>query len=107
MIEKADKQSRQTRFDRKNMGKALRQEVPFSSQGQWMPDANRPDPVSLLKGQDEGRIDKLIPIRYGRMLDSPFTFFRGSAILMATDLVNTFDQSNLQAFYFYPWRISF
>jgi uncharacterized protein (DUF2252 family) len=45
--------------------------------------------VSLLKGQDEGRIEKLTPIRYGRMLVSPFTFFRGSAKLMANDLAHT------------------
>jgi uncharacterized protein (DUF2252 family) len=89
MEEKADKKLMRTRYERKNMGRDLRQVVPLSSQSQWTPAADRPDPVSLLKGQDEGRIDKLIPIRYGRMLDSPFTFFRGSAILMATDLVNT------------------
>ena len=89
MEEKADKQLMRTRFERKNMGRALRQAVPLSSQSQWTPAADRPDPVSLLKGQDEGRIEKLIPIRYGRMLVSPFTFFRGSAILMATDLAHT------------------
>ena len=89
MEEKADKQLMRTRFERKNMGRALRQAVPLSSQSQWTPAADRPDPVSLLKGQDVGRIEKLIPIRYGRMLVSPFTFFRGSAILMATDLAHT------------------
>ena len=89
MEEKADKQLMRTRLERKNIGRALRQEVPLSSQGQWTPAADRPDPVSLLKGQDEGRIEKLIPIKYGRMLVSPFTFFRGSAILMAADLAHT------------------
>ena len=89
MEEKVDKQLKQTRFERKNIGKALRQTVPLSSHSQWATAADRPDPVSLLKGQDEGRVKKLIPIKYGRMLFSPFTFFRGSAILMATDLANT------------------
>ena len=89
MKEKADKQSRQTRIDRKKIGKAKRQDVPFSSHGQWTPAANRPDPVRLLKAQDEDRVEKLIPIKYGRMLVSPFTFYRGSAILMANDLANT------------------
>ena len=89
MKEKVDKQLRQTRFERKNVGIDLRQVVPLSSHGQWMPAADRPDPVSLLEAQDSGRVEKLIPIKYGRMLVSPFTFFRGSAILMANDLAHT------------------
>jgi uncharacterized protein (DUF2252 family) len=70
-------------------GKDLRKEVPLSSHGQWAPAADRPDPVSLLQAQDEGRVQQLLPIKYGRMLESPFTFFRGSAVLMAADLATT------------------
>ncbi|BAZ12139.1 hypothetical protein NIES4071_39670 [Calothrix sp. NIES-4071] len=46
---------------------------------------NRPDPITLLEKSDEGRLENLIPIRYARMLKSPFTFLRGAAVVMATD----------------------
>jgi uncharacterized protein (DUF2252 family) len=82
-------QEPQSSKERRNKGKALRQEVAFSSHGEWTPAADRPDPISLLQAQDEGRIKDLLPIRYGRMLASPFAFLRGSAVVMASDLAGT------------------
>jgi uncharacterized protein (DUF2252 family) len=63
--------------------------VPRRSQGQWKPAPDRPDPIGLLQAQDEGRLEHLLPIKYGRMLESPFAFLRGSAVVMAADLANT------------------
>jgi uncharacterized protein (DUF2252 family) len=77
------------RSERKQMGKALRQQVPFGSHGNWAPATDRPDPLALLQAQDKGRVKQLIPIKYGRMLVSPFTFYRGSAVVMAADLAGT------------------
>jgi uncharacterized protein (DUF2252 family) len=70
-------------------GKAARQEAPRSSHGRWAPAPDRPDPIALLEEQGEGRVPELVPIRYGRMLVSPFTFYRGAASLMAADLAST------------------
>ena len=70
-------------------GKALRERVSRKSQGDWTPTANRPDPIDLLKRTDAGRVAELLPIRYGRMAQSPFSFFRGAAALMALDLSTT------------------
>jgi uncharacterized protein (DUF2252 family) len=70
-------------------GKALRERVPRASQAQWNPPPGRPDPVELLQRADRGRVAELLPIRYGRMRQSPFAFFRGSAALMAADLAAT------------------
>jgi uncharacterized protein (DUF2252 family) len=67
-------------------GKAARADVPRSAHGAWMPPADRPDPVSLLEEQGESRVHELVPIRYGRMLVSPFTFYRGAAYIMSSDL---------------------
>ena len=74
------------REERRQAGKALRKQVPRNSHGDWTPAADRPDPLSLLQAQDEGRIQKLLPIKYGRMMASPFAFLRGSAVVMASDL---------------------
>jgi uncharacterized protein (DUF2252 family) len=71
------------------LGKQLRERVPRSSQAQWTPAAGRPDPIQLLKRSDRGRLESLLPIRYARMKQSPFGFFRGSAALMAADLSRT------------------
>jgi len=71
------------------MGKALRQQAPRRSHGVWAPAADRPDPISLLQAQDKTRIQHLVPIKYGRMLESPFAFLRGSATVMAADLAST------------------
>jgi uncharacterized protein (DUF2252 family) len=70
-------------------GRVARQDAPRSSHGDWTPAADRPDPVALLEEQARTRVPWLVPIRHGRMLVSPFTFFRGSAPVMATDLAHT------------------
>ncbi len=67
-------------------GKAARADVPRSVHGAWEASADRPDPVALLEEQGASRVPELVPIRYGRMLVSPFTFYRGAAYLMASDL---------------------
>jgi uncharacterized protein (DUF2252 family) len=70
-------------------GKALRDVVPRSAHGVWQPPADRSDPIALLESSSEGRLPRLIPLRYGRMRHSPFAFFRGAAIIMAADLATT------------------
>jgi uncharacterized protein (DUF2252 family) len=70
-------------------GQTARQEVPRSSHGQWKPAPDRPDPVALLEEQAASRVPQLVPVRYGRMLASPFTFYRGGALIMAADLATT------------------
>jgi uncharacterized protein (DUF2252 family) len=70
-------------------GKSLRTEVPRSSHGAWDPPADRPDPVHLLEAETRDAVAELVPIRYERMLASPFTFFRGAAGIMAADLAST------------------
>jgi uncharacterized protein (DUF2252 family) len=70
-------------------GKAARAEVPRGSHGAFEPSSARPDPVELLERQAQTRVPELVPIRYGRMLVSPFTFYRGAAMLMAHDLAAT------------------
>jgi hypothetical protein len=70
-------------------GKAARQEVPRSLHAHFEPSDVRADPVELLERQAETRVTELVPIRYGRMLVSPFTFYRGAAMIMAHDLAAT------------------
>jgi uncharacterized protein (DUF2252 family) len=70
-------------------GKALRVTLPRERHGVWRRPAKRRDPINVLKASNEGRLPELVPIRYGRMLRSPFTFLRGSAGLMASDLATT------------------
>ncbi len=70
-------------------GRAARGEAPRSSHGRWAPAPDRPDPIALLEEQRESRVPHLVPIRYGRMLVSPFTFYRGAALIMAADLAAT------------------
>jgi uncharacterized protein (DUF2252 family) len=70
-------------------GKAARQAVPRASHAELRPSQHRPDPVTLLEQQAATRVPELVPIRYGRMLVSPFTFFRGAALIMASDLAGT------------------
>ncbi len=83
------KPSNSNREDRRKIGKALRQDVPIGSHGDWTPSADRPDPISLLQAQDTFRVQHLLPIKYGRMVASPFAFLRGSATVMAADLAGT------------------
>jgi uncharacterized protein (DUF2252 family) len=78
-----------TPAERTARGKAARAEVPRSSHAIFEPHASRPDPVELLERQAETRVPELVPIRYGRMLISPFTFYRGGALIMASDLAAT------------------
>ena len=70
-------------------GRAARGSAPRSSHGAFAPSAIRPDPVGLLIGQAATRVPELVPVRHGRMLNSPFAFFRGAAIVMANDLAGT------------------
>ena len=70
-------------------GKAARAEVPRSSHAAFKPSDDRPDPLGLLEEQAADRVPELVPIRYGRMLVSPFTFYRGAALVMASDLAST------------------
>jgi len=71
------------------LGKAARATAPRDAQGAWEALEDRPDPVALLESQAASRVPELVPIRYGRMAVSPFTFFRGAALIMASDLATT------------------
>ena len=75
-----------THPERAATGRGARAQVPRSVHGEWAPSADRADPVSLLEEQAASRVPELVPLRYGRMLVSPFTFYRGAAYLMASDL---------------------
>jgi uncharacterized protein (DUF2252 family) len=71
------------------LGKSLRDKCPREAHAAWQVPKDRPDPVALLEESSKGRIRELIPVRYGRMMHSPFTFYRGAALNMAADLANT------------------
>ena len=87
---------RLTAEERAARGKAARIQCPRSSHGRWEPATNRPDPIALLEEQGATRVPELVPLRYGRMLVSPFTFYRGAALIMASDLAAT-PRSGLKA----------
>jgi uncharacterized protein (DUF2252 family) len=70
-------------------GKALREVTSRKAQAEWKPPAERPDPLDMLIESSKGRVEDLLPIRYGRMMVSPFTFYRGAAAIMAYDLAHT------------------
>jgi uncharacterized protein (DUF2252 family) len=70
-------------------GKSLRREAPRSSHGEWSPPQDRPDAVDVITSQNASRLPWLVPIRHWRMSESPFTFYRGAAKLMAMDLAST------------------
>ncbi len=70
-------------------GKALRQRTPRSSHAAWSPPSNRHDPIDILVASSARRVQHLVPIRYGRMMQSPFAFYRGAAAIMAADLART------------------
>ena len=92
VLEQPSKPSRAARSDvadRVERGRSVRAEVPRSSHGAWEPAPDRRDPVELLEEQAATRVQELVPIRYGRMLASPFTFYRGAAYVMASDLAPT------------------
>ncbi|MFJ2193039.1 DUF2252 domain-containing protein [Kitasatospora sp. NPDC087861] len=75
-----------TPAERRRHGRAARDRVSRSAHGRWIPAADRPDPVEVLVRQGEDRVARLLPIRYGRMADTPFTYLRGAAAVMAADL---------------------
>ena len=70
-------------------GEELRAKIPRSSHAAWKPSGGRIDPLRLIKESDKGRVSELVPIRHGRMMKSPFTFYRGAALNMAADLATT------------------
>lgn len=72
--------------ERAILGKQMREACPRSLHGQWKSSKDRRDPLELLASQDTSRVDYLIPLRYKRMMESPFAFFRGAALIMASDL---------------------
>src|SRR5689334_16725780 len=84
-----------TAGERAARGKAARAEVPRRTHAGWDPPAGRRDPVDILEEQAVSRVQELVPLRYGRMLTSPFAFFRGAAAIMAADLSAT-PRSGLQ-----------
>ena len=78
-----------SRDERRTAGEAARARVPLAAHAGWRPAPDRPDPVALLLEQAATRMPELVPIRYGRMAVSPFTFYRGAALPMAADLAST------------------
>ncbi len=84
-----DTAHRWTREERYAAGKALRETCPRSSHGAWSPASNRLGPVELILRAEKGRIAELLPLRHGRMVRSAFTFYRGAALTMASDLAST------------------
>ena len=75
--------------ERRAAGKRTHEQTPPSSHAGWRPAADRPDPVALLEAQNVTREPDLVPVRHGRMMVSPFTFYRGAATVMAADLSGT------------------
>ncbi|HUB23618.1 MAG TPA: DUF2252 domain-containing protein [Streptosporangiaceae bacterium] len=80
---------RLTPAERAARGKAARAEVPRDSHAIFDPPADRPDPIGLLEEQAKSRVPELVPVRWGRMMVSPFTYYRGAALPMASDLATT------------------
>ncbi|MDB5058971.1 MAG: hypothetical protein JWO59_2443, partial [Chloroflexi bacterium] len=78
-----------TAQERAQQGKAIRAMVPRASHATWNPQSGRKDTVGVLEEQANGRLPDLVAIRYGRMLASPFAFYRGGAAIMAADLAHT------------------
>jgi uncharacterized protein (DUF2252 family) len=88
-VEQASATGHLSTEDRVALGKAARAATPRASHAAWEEPPTRSDPVALLESQAESRVQELVPIRYGRMLVSPFTFYRGAALIMAADLATT------------------
>src|SRR4051794_29573669 len=76
-------------------GKALRDKIPRERHGRWKLMKRRQDTIDLLRQCDVGRLKKLVPIRYGRMLVSPLAYYRGAAVVMAADLARRTPASGL------------
>lgn len=85
----ASLQSDPTRDELYAMGKSLRDKCPRQDHAVWQASDKRPDPLVLIEESNKGRIQQVVPIRHGRMLQSPFTFYRGAALNMAADLATT------------------
>src|SRR5678815_1648043 len=83
------RQAHPTVEERRARGKEARTQAPTSSHSGWRPAGDRPDPVALLEEQNVTREPDLVPVRHGRMMVSPFTFYRGAAKIMAADLKDT------------------
>ena len=75
-----------TRKERFALGRSLREKVPISALGVWNATQARTDPIELINASHEGRVDDLVPIRVGRMVSSPYGFYRGTAVVMASDV---------------------
>jgi hypothetical protein len=75
--------------ERAARGKAARAAVPRASHGEFTPSATRRDPIDVIEAQSATRVPEFVPIRYGRMIESPFRFYRGAAAIMAMDLAGT------------------
>ena len=75
--------------ERMDEGRSERAQVPLAAHAEWSSPDGRPDPVATLEQQNEARVAELVPIRHGRMIVSPFTFYRGGAAIMAWDLSRT------------------
>jgi len=82
------RQRSSTRAERFAMGRSLRERVPISALGVWNATQARPDPIDLINASHEGRVDELVPIRVGRMVSSPYGFYRGTAVVMASDVAS-------------------
>jgi uncharacterized protein (DUF2252 family) len=82
-------QAHPTRDELHAVGKSLRGTCPRQSHAAWQAAPDRPDPIALMEESNKGRMPQLIPLRHGRMLKSPFTFYRGAALNMAADLATT------------------
>src|SRR5690606_1119658 len=78
-----------SRKERYELGKELRKKCPREDHAEWREPAKRPDPVGLVLASGEDRMKELLPLRYGRMSVSPFTYYRGAALPMASDLAST------------------
>src|SRR5262245_43261127 len=75
-----------TRAERYALGKSRRKRVSRRSLADWTPPSDRPDPIQLIKVSHEGRVERLVPVRVGRMIASPYGFLRGTAVVMAEDV---------------------
>lgn len=84
-----NERARPTVEERAAHGRSLRQAVPRSSHADWSPASDRFEPVELIEDQDKDRLPWLVPVRHGRMSESPFAFCRGAAEFMAADLAAT------------------
>ena len=89
LIEARDPGAELSKQDGFKRGEALRAQVPIELHARWEPSLDRPDPVALLRSQGESRVQELLPLRYERMSVSAFTFYRGGALIMASDLSET------------------